>query len=113
MKKVDYCKLNTLEKLFKDMNSEKGNLGLTLLDEAFFMQETLKRLKEDIRKNNVTVEMSQGSYSINRSNPALKTYNTLIKNFASVIKQITDLIPEKNNIPAGERIMSFLASDEK
>ena len=71
-----------------DENDPKGKMGLTLLQRAIFMQEELKRLE----KGSVT-EMSQGSYSIERLNPATNAYNGMIKNFTSVIKQINDLIP--------------------
>ena len=38
--------------------------------------------------------MCQGAYSIDRENPALRSYNTSIKNYQSLIKQITELLPK-------------------
>ena len=40
--------------------------------------------------------MCQGEYSIDRENPALKSYNTTIKNYQALIKQITELLPNEN-----------------
>ena len=37
--------------------------------------------------------MCQGTYSIERENPALKSYNTTIKNFQNLLKQISELLP--------------------
>ena len=38
--------------------------------------------------------MSQGKYSIDRANPALTQYNSMIKNYQSTVKQINDLLPK-------------------
>jgi len=93
MKKTDYKDLKTLEETFKTMNSDKSKLGLRLIDEAFFLGEVLQDQKEEIRKNGITTTMCQGAYSIERENPALRSYNTSIKNYQSLIKQITELLP--------------------
>ena len=78
--KVD---LNSLKNTFKEMDSDKGKLGLSLLEEAEFMKITLDELKKNINKNGVVTEMCQGAYNIERANPALNQYNSLIKNYNS------------------------------
>lgn len=88
--------LDELEKTFKAMNSDLGNIGLSLLDEARFTKQTLARLKKEIEDNDMVGEMQQGSYSIMRSNPALKTYNTTSDNFRKIMKQMIDLLPKDN-----------------
>ena len=50
-----------------------------------------------VKKDGVVTEMCQGNYNIDRENPALKSYNTTIKNYQALIKQITDLLPNQNN----------------
>lgn len=87
--------LKDLEKTFKEMDNDKTRVGLDLLSEAYFLKDTLERLKQEIRNNDIVGEMQQGSYSINRSNPALKTYNTTIANYQKLMRQLTDLLPEK------------------
>lgn len=81
---------DTLEK----MNSEKSKLGLDLLEEAVFMKSTLGKLKQRILLDGVVTDMCQGNYSIDRANPALAQYNTLIKNYQNCVKQILELLPE-------------------
>jgi len=39
--------------------------------------------------------MPQGSYSILREHPAVKTYNTMIQRYTTVIKQLADLLPKE------------------
>lgn len=95
MAKVNYKNLKSLENVFNSMGTEKAKLGLTLIEEANFLGTTLEALKKKIDADGVITEMCQGSYSINRENPALKSYNTSIKNYQSLIKQINDLLPNE------------------
>lgn len=75
----------------------QGKIGLTLLDRAVFMQEELKKLEARIAKEGSVTEMCQGSYTIDRINPAVNAYNGIMKNYSSVIKQLNDLIPVEEN----------------
>ena len=95
-KVLAYEDLKTLKETFEKMNNDKSKLALSLLDEACFCGDTLKKLKEKVEKDGVVTEMCQGEYSIDRENPALKSYNTTIKNYQALIKQITELLPNEN-----------------
>ena len=88
--------LSELETTFKNMDNDKGKVGLDLLIEAQFMKKTLERLRDEIDNHDLVVEMQQGSYSIDRSNPAINTYNTTITNYNKIIKQLIDLLPADN-----------------
>lgn len=88
--------LSELETTFKNMDNDKGKVGLDLLIEAQFMKKTLERLRNEIDNHDLVVEMQQGSYSIDRSNPAINTYNTTITNYNKIIKQLIDLLPADN-----------------
>lgn len=99
--------LEQLEKVFIEMNNNKTKIGLDLLNEAYFIKKTLDRLKEEIENNNIVGEMQQGSYSINRSNPALKTYNTTIANYQKLMKQLTDLLPAEDNAKKTDGFSEF------
>jgi len=95
--KVKNLTLNDIEKLrkrFADLDSDVGTLGLGLVDELKFTFRTLKKLKTNINKNGVVVKMDQGKYEIDRTNPALTTYNTLIKNYQTLSKQINDMLDQ-------------------
>ena len=52
-------------------------------------------LKKEIQEKGVVTTMCQGKYDIQRSNPALNQYNTMIKNFSSTIKQLNELLPKE------------------
>lgn len=95
MKKVKEIDLKSLKETFENMDSDKGKLGLTLLEETIFMKLTLDELKKNVQDNGVVTEMCQGKYNIERANPALNQYNSLIKNYQNSIKQINDLLPKE------------------
>lgn len=85
--------LKQIQKIFEQEDTSKNKLGLSLVDKAMFMEQTLAKLKEKIEQDGVVTIMCQGSYEIERENPALKSYTSLIKNYNSTIKQISDLLP--------------------
>lgn len=91
--KVTKQELEKIRAIFEKEDTNKNKLGLGLVDKAIFMEETLKKLKKEIDAEGVVTEMCQGSYTIKRENPALKSYNGLIKNYISIIKLINDLLP--------------------
>ena len=98
MKKIDKIDLKSVKYTLENMNSDKGKLGLSLLEEAEFMKQTLDHLKLNIKEHGVVTKMCQGNYDIDRANPALNQYNSLIKNYNSTIKQIYDILPKEENI---------------
>ena len=93
-KEIDF---KELKKHFESIDSKKSKIGLSLLEEAIFMKKTLDSLKKEIDANGVVVPMSQGKYSIDRANPALSQYNSLIKNYQNCMKQITELLPKNES----------------
>ena len=90
MEKIKPINFKILKKLFNEMDNEKGMLGLALIKELEFMKKTLNKLKKELSDKGVVTEMPQGKYSIERANPALTQYNSMIKNYQSTVKQIND-----------------------
>ena len=90
IKKVDY---NSIKDSIENLPKDKQELCNNILNELIFMEETLNSLKKEIQDKGVVVDMCQGKYSIQRTNPALNQYNTTMKNFTGCIKQLNDLLP--------------------
>lgn len=110
-KKAEEIDLDSLRKTFEARTDDKSKLALDLLKRAEFMRTTLIALEDKVNSEGVVTEMSQGSYSIDRENPALRSYNTTIKNYTSVIKQIVELLPaQENQNQAGNKLAAFVAS---
>ena len=91
-KEVDLISIkDTIDKLEND----KKVMCTSLLNEIIFMKSTLDDLKKQVEENGVVTKMCQGKYDIDRANPALNQYNTLIKNYSSCIKQLNELLPKE------------------
>ncbi len=90
IKKVDY---KSIKDSIENLPNDKQELCNNILNELIFMEETLNSLKKEIQDKGVVVDMCQGKYSIQRTNPALNQYNTTMKNFTGCIKQLNDLLP--------------------
>ena len=88
--------INRLTKLSKDIDANKRLTAKGLIEEASFMKATLQELKEMIDKQGPIDEMPQGEYSILREHPALKSYNTMVQRYTSVINQLTNLHPKED-----------------
>lgn len=106
MAKKKMADIKDLRKVFEEINDNKSKLALSLLDKAEFLEETLKILQTKVKLEGVVTEMCQGTYTIDRENPALKSYNTTIKNYSNVIKQLNDMLPTENK-PQDDGFESF------
>lgn len=93
MKKIKKIKYDLVKDKIESMSDDKKTIALGLLKELNYMNDTLEKLKEKIDEKGVVTEMCQGNYSIDRTNPALQTYNALIKNYTSTSKQLFDMLP--------------------
>lgn len=83
-----------LKKIFKDLDENKKNLVTPLIEKAAFMSVELDDLQETIEQDGWTSEYKNGEnqYGTKKS-PEAETYIALSKNYAAVIKQLTDLVP--------------------
>ena len=98
--------IKKLKEIFKSIDDNKCKLALPLLEKAEFLEETLSKLKDKVNEDGVVTEMCQGSYIIERENPALKSYNTTIKNYTTIIKQLNDMLPKEDK-PQDDGFESF------
>lgn len=94
LKKIEEFDLNSLKDTIDTLDNDHKTLCGKLLNELMFMQDTMDELKKTIQEKGVVTTMCQGKYDIERSNPALNQYNTMIKNFSSCIKQLNELLPK-------------------
>lgn len=98
---------NRYKKLFKPIGEDKISAYDDLLKNIAFMTFTLNTLQNEIKEKGVVEKFEQGSQNFLRENPALKSYNTTIKNYISAVKQLNDLLPEKEDKKVGEDLIKF------
>ena len=99
-----------LKKIFKNIEKDKKNLVDKLIESAAFMTVELRKLEDFINENGVVEEYKNGKdqYGTKTSSQA-QVYNTMIKNYTSIIKQLTELLPD--GLPAtkeGNALMNFV-----
>lgn len=85
-----------LTKLFTKMPAKVKKAVQSLIDNAAFMAITLEDLMSEINKKGVTEEYQNGANQKGvKKSSEVEVYNTMIKNHMGVMKQLTDLIPDK------------------
>ena len=103
-----------LEKIFKKIDKNKQKIVEKLIDNVAFMSITLDELKEDIKKYGIKEEYMNGKNQFGfKESVESKTYNTMLKNYMSAIKQLIDLFPVDEQKKAGEDLLKFIASGKK
>ncbi len=86
---------------------EKQSMCLQLITNAVFMEEQLTKLQAEIRENGVVSEYKNGENQWGtRKSPEVDVYNSMIKNYTSVIKQINDILPDAP--PGDDELTAFL-----
>jgi len=98
-----------LRKIFKNLPTERKKTVEKLVERAAFMLISLENMENEINSDGLITEMVQGKYTIERAHPLLSTYNTMIKNYAAVTKQLCDNLPDSEQEKAGQDIMNFVA----
>lgn len=83
-----------LKGIFKDLDENKKKLVTPLIEKAAFMGVELDDLQETIEQDGWTSEYKNGEnqYGTKKS-PEAETYIALSKNYAAIIKQLTELVP--------------------
>ena len=91
--KKEILKLN---RTFGKIDAQTKKAVQSLIENAAFMAVTLADLQETMNKEEglvCTYQNGENQWGTKKS-PEVEIYNTMIKNHASVIKQLTDLLPK-------------------
>ena len=80
--------------LLEFFNNTDNKLALRLIQKASFMHVILTELQDEINKNGVKELYQNGANQHGyKDSVEVKTYQTMIKNYAVVIKQLNEMIP--------------------
>lgn len=106
--KSEKRKLNQIVKLVPD---NKKAIASNIADELAFMTATLAELKENVKENGTIEHFQQGKQDFFRESPALKSYNTTIKQYSALYKQLCDLLPKDTQPIENDPLMDFINGD--
>ena len=100
-----------LKKLFKELPEKNKKMAEKLIENAAFMSITLDELKEDIKLYGVKETYVNGKDQFGfKESIESKTYNTMIKNYMNIIKQLNDMLPEDKKINEDDEFEQFNGS---
>lgn len=88
--------LRKLKKIFREIEPQRLKIVEKLIENAAFMGASLKELQEEIEENGyIEIYQNGANQRGKKKSSEVEVYNTMIKNYSSVIKQLIDLLPEK------------------
>ncbi|MGO5053576.1 hypothetical protein ACTQ6A_13910 [Lachnospiraceae bacterium LCP25S3_G4] len=100
--------LERFKKIFKNIDEDKRAVVDRLIENAAFMSEELKKLQEYISEHGCTEEYMNGANQFGKKKSSeVDVYNTMIKNYTSVIKQLLDLLPDGQR--GSDELMDFIS----
>ena len=97
-----------MREILSKVPEDKKSIAGRLADELIFLQETLDDLRNQVRENGTIDHFVLGSQSMLRESPALRSYNNTLKQYSSLYKQLTDLLPKEETTQRANQLYEFL-----
>lgn len=108
-KNTDISKeMKQLKKILKVIPKDRQPIAQNIYNELLFIQNTLDKLKGEVEEQGTTTLFKQGQQEFIRENPALKGYNTTIRNYSNLYKQLIDLLPPVEPVQEVDPLLSFI-----
>ncbi|EPE60864.1 hypothetical protein L479_02738 [Exiguobacterium sp. S17] len=103
---------NRIKKIYKDMPPDVKTTVDSLIHRAAFMRVSLEDMEADLDERGFVEFFSQSEKTepYERERPVARLYNTLNKNYQSIMKQLSDLVPKPKAIESTEedQLLAFL-----
>ena len=91
--------MRRLKRIYKDMDPDVKKATQSLIENAAFMAVTLEDLQETINREGVISEYQNGANQWGtKKSPEVEVYNTMIKHYMAITKQLTDLLPKDTEV---------------
>ncbi len=101
---------NRLKRIYKDIGKENKGIIEGLIQRAAYMRITLEDWEKDIMENGYIEMFSQSEKTepYERERPVARLYNTMNKNYQSIIKQLSDLVPKETKVVEDDGFDDFV-----
>lgn len=98
-----------LRTMYKDLPKDAMSLYDGIIRRAAYMRVTLEDYEADLDANGYVELFSQSEKTepYERERPVARLYNTMNKNYQSIMKQLGDAMPEQTGVDAGSDLMKF------
>jgi hypothetical protein len=98
-----------LSSIFTKIDAKAKKAVQSLIENAAFMAVSLQDLQQTINEKGAVSKYQNGENQWGtKKSPEVEIYNTMIKNYSSVIKQLTDLLPKKNDDDKNDELIKYL-----
>ena len=88
-----------LNKIFEHIEEDKFKIAKGLIENAAFMKIQMELMTSRINVDGVTIQYQNGENQWGyKKSPDVETYNSFIKQYTAIIKQLTDLLPKEQAI---------------
>lgn len=104
--------MKRLKKVLKLIPKDREPIATNIYNELIFMQKTLDNLKREVEENGATTLFKQGAQEFLRESPALKGYNTTIKNYSNLYKQLIGMLPPVEPVEEEDPLISFIKENQ-
>ena len=104
--------IQELTELLSNIEEDIKPFANRLIQQCAFMQVTLRELQETLNEDGSVELYTNGKQNMLKEHPASKTYNTMIKNYNSLIKQLIDMVPE-TTAEEKDELLDFLGNGKK
>lgn len=99
---------NKMLNIFKDSDDNTKKIATPLIENASYMKVELAHLKKYNIKNGIKEFYMNGKGQFGyKESVESKTYNTMIKNYIAVIKQLNEILPKDKSINADDDFEDF------
>jgi hypothetical protein len=104
--------INRLKRIYKNIDKDNKAIIDGLIQRAAYMRVTLEDWERDIMENGITEMFTQSDKTdpYERERPVARLYNTMNKNYQSIIKQLSDLVPKPEPKQEDDGFEDFLNS---
>lgn len=100
-------KVYSLEEIIPLLTEEQLNVAGGMIEDALFMQNQLATLRERIKKEGVDESYQYGS----KQTAAMTTYLQVQKQYGTIIRYLTDLVPSNATKQKNDELLEFLKAN--
>jgi len=104
-----------LRKIYKDLPADVLKLYDGLIKRAAFMRVALEDYEKDLNESGHTEMFTQSEKTepYERERPVVRLYNSMVRNYKDVMKQLAEKLPDQSSGDVSEEILRFAIGGKK
>lgn len=102
--------IKRLTDIYRNVEENRKKNAQGLIEEAAYMRVTLEEYKKDLDENGYTEWFTQSEKTApyQRERPVARLYNTMNKNYQSIMKLLSDLLPKAEAKPTDDGFDNYV-----